>query len=213
MMTPQRVRVIICLSFDCRAEPAEVDSFKSTLLADPKVRHAVEVSGAYDFMAEAVLSSMSAYQDFVQSLSEPLAKLVTRHEESFICKRFVRHRVEDTAIWVPAPQGYKRVDTRDIDKVSAEGDYMRIYSRGDSWLVHATMRSLEHRLNPDHFIRLNRSVIVRLSFIDFFVHEGRRWLVQLCDGTCERVSRTHVAQVCSALRFTSSIRERASPKP
>lgn len=200
VVTPQRVRVIICLSFDARAEPGEVNAFKNTLLANPNVLHAVEVSGAYDFMVEAVHASMSAYQDFVQSLSQPLAKLVARHEESFICKRFVRHRVEDTAIWVPSAQGLKRVDSRHIDKVSAEGDYMRIYSQGNSWLIHATMRSLERRLDPLQFIRLNRSAIVRLSFIDFFIHEGRRWLVRLCDGTVERVSRTHVAHVFSALR-------------
>lgn len=212
-VVPRRVHVIINLSFDRRANPEDVRAFKSILLEQQAISHAVESSGAYDFIIEAVVPDLSAYRAFLAPLEEPLAKLVARHEESFICQRYVRQHDVDTAVWVPTADGLKRVDCLLIDKITAEGDYMRLHSQGSSWLLHTTMCSLEQHLDPSMFFRVHRSAIVRLGFVDCLVHEGRRWSAQLQDGTCEQISRTHVANMMKALRARSAPPERASSTP
>ncbi|WP_232366720.1 LytR/AlgR family response regulator transcription factor [Alteripontixanthobacter muriae] len=201
------------LSFDPRANPGDVRAFKNMLLESTNILHAIDASGAYDFIIEAVLPDMSAYRSFLKPLEEPLAKLAARHEESFICQRFVRQHNEDTAVWVPTANGWQRLDCLLIDKITAEGDYMRLHSQGSSWLLHTTLCSLEQRLDPNRFFRVHRSAIVRLGFVDFLIHEGRRWIVQLHDGTSEQVSRAHVAAMMKALQCRSTTPERALPTP
>lgn len=209
-LTHKRVHAIVCLSFKSRATPEEVHAFKTMLLESDNVLQAVDMSGAYDFMVEAAHADLTAYRDFMESLRRPLTRLVTRHEESIICQRFVRQSSEDAAVWVPTAEGMKRVDCFHIDKVTAEGDYMRVHSEGCSWLLHTTMASLMQQLGSDHFMRVHRSAIVRTNFIDCLVHEGRNWLAYLQDGTCQRISRTRTAEILEIMRGRSTTPERGS---
>jgi two-component system response regulator AlgR len=87
-----------------------------------------------------------------------------------------------------------RLESARIDKIVAEGDYARVHSGQDSWLLHATMHALLEKLSSRRFIQLHRSIIVRRDFIDRLVHEGRHWMVRLRDGSCERVARSHVGE-------------------
>ena len=77
----------------------------------------------------------------------------------------------------------------------AEGDYVRVYSQGQSWLLHATMHSLFQRLSGSKFIQLHRSIIVRNGFIDRLVHQNSHWVARLRDGTSERVAKSHVNEM------------------
>lgn len=209
----QRIHAFVCFSFKCRATPEDVHAFKTMLLESNNVLQAVDTSGAYDFMVEAAHADLTAYKNFMDSLRRPLTRLVSRHEESIICQRFIRQRSEDAALWVPTTQGMKRVDCLHIDKVTAEGDYMRLHSQGYSWLLHTTMASLMHHLDPDNFLRVHRSAIVRKGFIDSLVHEGRIWSAHLQDGTCQRISRARTAEILDILRGRSTTPERISSIP
>ena len=66
-----------------------------------------------------------------------------------------------------ADEGMVRIDCAKIDKVTAEGDYMRIHSAGQSWMVHSTMGSLSDCLD-ENFVRLHRSILVRRDFIETY---------------------------------------------
>jgi two-component system LytT family response regulator len=155
-------------------------------------------------MVEAEVPSMTAYREMLESLAERVAKLVERYEESFVCRRFIRNDKDDRSIWVPTTGGVQRVDSRLIDRIHAEGDYMRIYSGCNSWLLHTTMRSLAGRLDHNEFVRVNRSAIVRLSFVDRVVHEGRHWFVQLHDGMRERVTKCQMRDLLTLLQTGST---------
>jgi hypothetical protein len=61
------------------------------------------------------------------------------------------------------------------------------------------MHSFIERLSAKHFLQLHRSLIVRASFIESLVHEGRHWVAHLRDGTSERVAKSHAEE---ALRMT-----------
>jgi two-component system response regulator AlgR len=97
-----------------------------------------------------------------------------------------------------------------VDKIVAEGDYARVHSGADSWLVHATMHALLERLSSKQFIQLHRSIIVRRDFIERLVHEGRHWIARLRDGTSERVAKSHAVETLEMTHWPT--KEPASSK-
>lgn len=206
------LRVIVCIAFDHRCDPSEIAACKSAVVNCPSVLHSVEVSGTFDFMFEATVPDMAAYQLQFRSCSGAVAKFASRYEANFICKRFVRARPNDHAIWVPSGEGAIRIDFSEIDKVSAEGDYMRVQSGEQSWMLHTTMADILGKLGTDHFVQIHRSAILRCGFIAALRQEGRRWTARLQDGSNERIAKSHVASVKNRLRTNSPTSASASSK-
>jgi hypothetical protein len=54
------------------------------------------------------------------------------------------------------------VRAQDIDWIAAAGDYVELRSKGRSHLLRETMNSMEQKLDPQQFLRIHRSRIVRL---------------------------------------------------
>jgi len=206
------LRIVLCIAFDKRASPKDIAEFKIRLIESENSLHSVETTGAFDFMIEITAPDMAWYSSWLDSAAQSLAKLVTHCEASFVCKRFIRRPEEETAIWVPCEHGMKRIDCSLIDKISAEGDYVRVHSNGASWLLHSTLCSVLERLSMHSFVRLHRSIIVRCDFIDHLIREGRHWIAQLHDGSAERVARSHVADTLAGLRTHSSASGAGSSK-
>jgi DNA-binding LytR/AlgR family response regulator len=211
-VTSDDLRVIVCLAFDHRAAPDEIARCKAAVVNCPSVLHSVELSGTFDFMFEATVPDMEAYQLQLRSCAGALAKFASRYEANFVCNRFVRGRRATQEIWVPSEDGILRIDCSAVDKVNAEGDYMRIQSRGRSWMLHTTMAEMVESLGEEDFVKLNRSIIVRVSFIERLQHEGRVWTARLADGSRERIAKSHIVAVLARLRTNSSKAARASSK-
>jgi two-component system LytT family response regulator len=55
--------------------------------------------------------------------------------------------------------------TDEIDWIEAASNYVRLYSNGKGYLVRHTMNDLEHKLDPAHFLRIHRSIIVNMHKI------------------------------------------------
>lgn len=84
----------------------------------------------------------------------------------------------------------------EIDLVRTEGNYLRFFSNGDEYRRRGTMRDLEERLDPNQFVRLNRSEIARLEAI----RELQPWFhgdarVVMRDGSVLTWSRRYRAKV------------------
>ena len=80
----------------------------------------------------------------------------------------------------------------EIDRIQAEGNYLRFVTRGGEFHRRGTLREIEERLDPARFLRLNRSEIVRLDAI----REVQPWFhgdarVVLRDGTVLTWSRRY----------------------
>ena len=58
-----------------------------------------------------------------------------------------------------------RVDVDSIERIDAAGDYMCIYTGGDTLILRETMKDLEKRLDPRKFQRVHRSTIVNLDLV------------------------------------------------
>jgi two-component system response regulator AlgR len=100
--------------------------------------------------------------------------------------------------WASDLSGLVRIASRDVDRVSAERDYMRLHVGRRSWLIHHSMAALEEGLDPELFVRLHRSAIVRKDFIAGFTRNpSGRWIARLADGTEQPVGRLYTDKVRS----------------
>ncbi len=96
--------------------------------------------------------------------------------------------------WVPHRSEVIRIAASDIDWIEAERDYMRLHTGARSFLLHQTISELERRLDPDRFIRIHRSTIIRRDYIDGLKHDGLgAWSARLKDGTELRIGRSYQA--------------------
>src|SRR6476619_2656400 len=92
--------------------------------------------------------------------------------------------------WASDLSGLVRIAARDVDRVSAERDYMRLHVGRRSWLIHHSMAALEEGLNPELFVRLHRSAIVRRDFITGFSrNQSVRSIEWPAEGTERPVDR------------------------
>jgi two-component system LytT family response regulator len=82
------------------------------------------------------------------------------------------------------------VSVSDIDYIVAAGVYAELYAGDRRYIVRESMQTLEEKLDPDVFMRIHRSAIVRLARIDVFLRgEGGDYGVQLKNGVKLPVSR------------------------
>ena len=98
--------------------------------------------------------------------------------------------------WVPDLTGLVRIGAKDIERITAERDYMRLHVGQRSWLIHRTIAKLEEDLDPELFIRVHRSVILRRDTIKgLYRDDAGHWTARLSDGGEQRIGRSYVDQV------------------
>ena len=83
------------------------------------------------------------------------------------------------------------VPVAEIDFIVASGPYAELYVKDRRHLIRESMTVLEERLDPAHFLRIHRSVIVRIALVET-LHKspGGDYEVQLKGGRRLRVSRS-----------------------
>jgi len=99
-------------------------------------------------------------------------------------------------IWVPDRGDRLRLPVSLIDWVEAERDYVRIHSRGRSFLVRKAIRKLQAELDPEDFLRVHRGALVRRDRIVRLARRpGGPSAVVLQSGAEVPVARRQAAQV------------------
>ncbi|WP_109355772.1 LytTR family DNA-binding domain-containing protein [Sphingorhabdus sp. EL138] len=159
-----------------------------------------------------------AVEAFGVAAIDYVLKPVETERLSIAIARVLERKIEQTSMttedspwaeefWVPYKSELRRITASEINRIEAERDYMRLHvSRetagekgneqgGTSYLLHQTITGLEERLNPEHFIRLHRSHLVRRDWIAGLRHDGGGiWIACLKCGTEIRIGRTHLAE-------------------
>ena len=98
--------------------------------------------------------------------------------------------------WVPDQHGLVRIAVQDIDRITAERDYMRLHVGARSWLIYRTIGKLEEELDPELFIRVHRSAILRRDTIAGLTRDvSGHWAARLRDGGEIRIGRSHIGDV------------------
>ena len=83
------------------------------------------------------------------------------------------------------------VPVADIDFILASGPYAELHVGDRRYVIREAMQTLEERLDPARFMRIHRSVIVRLDLVDTLLRgAGGDYEVQLKGGARLRVSRS-----------------------
>lgn len=87
----------------------------------------------------------------------------------------------------------------DVRYASAQGDYVRLHTPAGNPLIRLPLSTLEQRWTDAGFVRVHRSLLVSLAYVEEVRLSGSRPTV-VVDGTELPVSRRHVPDVRSRLR-------------
>ena len=98
--------------------------------------------------AKALLEARRAHRK-LDRMEALLRDLESRQQR---CTRFVIQKDERSVV-LPA---------REVEAIEAEANYMWLYRGKETYPLRGTMASLEHRLDPDLFLRVHRSWIVNV---------------------------------------------------
>lgn len=78
-----------------------------------------------------------------------------------------------------------------IDYITASGAYAELHAGSDRYVIRESMQQLEERLDPECFVRVHRSSIVRLDLVEAVLRSGgSEYEVQLKGGVRLRVGRS-----------------------
>jgi two-component system LytT family response regulator len=89
---------------------------------------------------------------------------------------------------------------REIDAIEAVGNYVRIHRGGEHMLLRQTLASLEERLGPHGFARIQRSVLINTERVAELQRESRElYLVVLATGGSFRLSPNYRSELERAL--------------
>lgn len=210
---PAAMRVILCLRFDHGAAFDEVMRFKRQMIDSAEVLHAIESDGDFDFIVELEVSDFGELQSVLSRLGSAYDRLVHSHKASVVCRRHVPLASHaERWLWVTCGDQRRRIDIDRVDRIVAEGDYVRLHCGPDSFLLHATMNAIEGSLASHQFVRIHRSAILRRSLVERLVHRDHYWVACLVDGSEYRISRSHLADTLAAFNndWTTALVDSAS---
>lgn len=89
-----------------------------------------------------------------------------------------------------------RLDPDAIRWIDAAGDYLCIHTAAENFVIRATMRDMEQRLDPRRFQRIHRSTIVNLSCVrELRSHLNGEYFVTLESGQTLKLSRSYKDKV------------------
>lgn len=103
--------------------------------------------------------------------------------------------------WVSSRGETHRIAASDIVWIEAERDYARLHTATRSYLFHESLSSLEQRLDPNSFVRVHRSAIIRRDRVRSYARGAFASLTAVLDNGAEvRVGRTYERQIRHELR-------------
>jgi two-component system, LytTR family, response regulator len=83
------------------------------------------------------------------------------------------------------------VPVAQIEYITSDGPYAELHVGAHRYVIRESMQHLEERLDPERFLRIHRSAIVRLDLVDTLLRsEGSDYQVQLKGGVRLRVGRS-----------------------
>jgi DNA-binding LytR/AlgR family response regulator len=100
----------------------------------------------------------------------------------------------------------------DIRYVEAQGDYARLHSASDSFLIRASMSTLEGRWTSAGFVRIHRRYLVATRYIEELSLDNGQLTVRVGSQTLA-VSRRHARQVRDQLVSQARPTARRLPSP
>ena len=140
------------------------------------------------------LDGLGVAERLAKAENPPAVVFVTAHD-NFAVEAFDLEAV-DYVLKPIAPDRLGRAIERAMNQSRAERDYVRIYVADRSYLLLQTLTGLEKKLDPEKFIRIHRSMILRRDAISGLCHEGMGvWSVETAEGEMLRIGKTYLSDV------------------
>lgn len=96
----------------------------------------------------------------------------------------------------------KIIPVREIQYLQAEDDYVMIFIEGEKHLKQQTMKYFETHLDPREFVRVHRSYIARIGFIESIeLYEKESYILKLKNGNTLPVSKSGYLNLRGKLGF------------
>jgi DNA-binding LytR/AlgR family response regulator len=131
----------------------------------------------------------------VQELREIIDSLRAERRGPGAQKRY------ESELWIREGDARVRIPVQMIERLEADGDYVRLHVGQRVRLMRARLGDLAERLDPAQFVRIHRSEIVRHDLIAAIRRQdsGRTFAV-LAGGREVPVSRRYVTRIAETLR-------------
>jgi two-component system LytT family response regulator len=108
----------------------------------------------------------------------------------------------ETELWIREGDARVRVPVEMIERLEADGDYVKLHVGQRVRLMRARLGDLADRLDPAQFVRIHRSEIVRHDLIAAIRrHDSGRTFAVLAGGREVPVSRRYVTRITQTLRL------------
>ena len=172
-------------------EVARMDPVPAVIFVTAHENFAVE---AFDLDAVDYVLKPVAMDRLDRAIARALSRAQARQDQG----KSVEESQWLSEFWVPTRSELLRVDAREVRRIDAERDYVRLHVGNASYLLLQTIAGLEAKLDPEMFIRIHRSTILRRDQIRGLRHEGLGvWCVELAgtDGEELRIGRTYLRKV------------------
>jgi two-component system, LytTR family, response regulator len=177
-----------------------LDGFDVILRRTPERMPALVFLTAYD---------QFALRAFEAQALDYLLKPVTEERFAATMARLTRHlraagapAARDAAFTVATSRGAIVIPVHEIDWVESADNYTRIWTKGRSYLLRESMRTLEQRLRSQGFVRAHRRALVRVAAVrSLETTPDDETSVVLTSGARVPLSRRRRAAVARALKL------------
>jgi two-component system LytT family response regulator len=131
-----------------------------------------------------------------EAISERLLRLLQERDPSLLEEESARDEPYLERIAVQGRGKARIVPVDDLTHITADGSYAELHTTEDTYVIRERMKTLAARLDPDAFVRVHRSAIVRLDEIELILRGGGGdYAVRLNDGTRLSVSRSRIDEL------------------
>jgi two-component system LytT family response regulator len=135
-----------------------------------------------------------------EAISDRLLRLLRERDPSLLEEESERDDPYLERIAVQGRGKARIVPVDDLTHITADGSYAELHTGEDTYVIRERMKTLAARLDPNAFVRVHRSAIVRLDEIELILRGGGgNYAVRLNDGTRLSVSRSRIDELQNRL--------------
>lgn len=159
---------------------------------------------AFEFSAADYLLKPYSKQRFMEAVAKAQTYLQGANKRDKIFKKLVEYNDENIEylqrVVVKNGSEITIIPASKLLRIEAQDDYVMLYLKNDNFLKQKTMKYFEKHLPPGDFVRIHRSHIIRLSFLNKIEGSGKEsYRAVMSDGTTLPISKSGHSKLKSLL--------------